>query len=216
MSIPRNIDQWLAAQFAASKKKKGDLAKLWGVDGAAISKVLAGTREVSADEFRVAQDFFSDYSTESLAHGIPEIDVRAGAGGGGLTIEDVEPDGNGGTMVAERISQYWILPPSYIRNELRARNEAIRICEVLGDSMEPTLRGGDRILIDTSHKIPSPPGVFAVNDGFGVVVKRVELIPKTSPAQVRLISDNPNHRPVELTIEEAQIIGRVICRISVM
>jgi len=29
-----------------------------------------------------------------------------------------------------------------------------------GDSMEPLLASGDRILIDTSQRIPVPPGIF--------------------------------------------------------
>jgi phage repressor protein C with HTH and peptisase S24 domain len=36
-----------------------------------------------------------------------------------------------------------------------------------GDSMEPLLSSGDRILIDTSRRVSVPPGIFVISDGMG-------------------------------------------------
>ena len=41
-----------------------------------------------------------------------------------------------------------------------------------GDSMEPLLGSGDRILIDTSQRVPAPPGIFVIWDGPGLVAQR--------------------------------------------
>jgi transcriptional regulator with XRE-family HTH domain len=148
---------------------------------------------------------------------IAEIDIRAGAGGGGIALlTNVESDGNGNTSVADDVRDLWGIPNRFLREELRASAVAVRIIEVMGDSMNPTLKPGDRVFVDTNHKAPSPPGVYAVWDGFGVVVKRVELIPRTDPPRVLLISDNSSHRQYELTLEEAHIVGRVIGKISLM
>ena len=82
--------------------------------------------------------------------------------------------------------------------------------------MQPLIDHGDRVLVDTSKNKPSPPGVYAVWDGAGVVLKRVEPIHHGDMSRVRLISENPKHATYEVTLEEARIIGRVVCKISPM
>ncbi len=47
-------------------------------------------------------------------------------------------------------------------------------------------------------------------DGLGVVVKRTE------PHRILLISDNVHHKSYEMTIGEAQIIGRISTILSVI
>jgi len=86
------------------------------------------------------------------------------------------------------------------------------VITVYGDSMEPTLAPGTRVMVDTEDRIPSPPGIFVVYDGLGLVVKRVEHRPQSSPPAVRLISDNPRYDSYECPLEEARIQGRVIGR----
>ncbi len=82
--------------------------------------------------------------------------------------------------------------------------------EVQGDSMEPTLRPGDHVIVDTANRAPSPPGIFVLWDGIGSVVKRVEHIHGSDPATYRIISDNPKHNPYERSAGEANIVGRVV------
>ena len=45
-----------------------------------------------------------------------------------------------------------------------------------GDSMEPLLAAGDRILIDVSRPVPVPPGIFVIWDGMGLVAKGQHVI----------------------------------------
>lgn len=141
---------------------------------------------------------------------IPEIDVRAGAGMGGESpLEAFSP--NGRDVVAhDAIIGHWQMPEEYLSAELRAAARSVRIIAVEGDSMSPTLMSGDRVMVDTRRRIPSPPGVFAIWDGLGVCVKRIELIQGSEPPTVRIISDNGLHATYERTAEEANIIGRVI------
>lgn len=141
---------------------------------------------------------------------IPEIDVRAGAGMGGESpLEAFSP--NGRDVVAhDAIIGHWQMPDEYLSSELRAVARHVRIIAVEGDSMSPTLMSGDRVMVDTRRRIPSPPGVFAIWDGLGVCVKRIELIHGSEPPTVRIISDNGLHATYERTADEANIIGRVI------
>lgn len=221
MSMTREqLSEWLSEQFKAQGKsrgkKKGDLAKMWGAEPSAVTRVLNDERAMKAQEYEIAKAFFAnDDDGSEFTHsqgGIPEINVRAGAGGGGIALQMR----NGDYFNTDDIKAEWIIPGSYIRGELRIAQSAVRIVEVLGDSMEPTLKTGDRVLIDTNHKVPSPPGVYAVWDGYGVVIKRIEQVRNVDRPMVRLISDNKNHAAYEVSIEEAAIIGRVVCKVSVM
>ncbi len=90
----------------------------------------------------------------------------------------------------------------------------MHIITIIGDSMEKPdgggLRPGDKVLVDTGQKLPSPPGIFATWDGLAVVVKRLEYLDDHDPPMIRLISDNPAHRTYERHVEEVNIVGRVI------
>ena len=131
--------------------------------------------------------------------GIPEKNVRLAAGAGAENDE------------SEVINVHYFSETT-IRHELNARPEDCEIVRVEGDSMEPKLRTDDRLMIDTNKRIPSPPGIFALFDGLGVIVKRLEHIHGSEPPTVRIISENSKHEPYERTLEEAHIIGRVIWR----
>ena len=80
---------------------------------------------------------------------------------------------------------------------------------VEGDSMLPTLHHGDIVLVDLARRAPTPPGIFVLHDGMGLVAKRLDHIPNTDPPRVRIISDNPWYSPYEGTAEEVNIIGRI-------
>jgi len=104
----------------------------------------------------------------------------------------------------------WMFPEAVVRHEFRARPEDLRIITVEGDSMEPLLGSGDRIVVDTSRSLPVPPGVFVIWDGMGLVAKRVEHIPHSKPTKLAIRSINPDYPAYERLAEEVRIIGRVV------
>lgn len=128
---------------------------------------------------------------------VSEHDVRASAGGGSLIEQETE-------------RAQWPLPRDYVRHTLSLSTNELSIVEVIGDSMTPTLHSGDKILIDRSDKSIAMPGIFALHDGDGTVVKRVEKIPASEPPRVALISDNPHHGRYEVPAEMVSVIGRVV------
>lgn len=128
---------------------------------------------------------------------IDELDVRAGAGGW--------QSGEWGEPVSA-----WQLPSELVRLITSTESERIKIIRVVGDSMTPAYSPGDRIMVDTEDRRPSPPGVFVLYDGLGLVVKRVEFVPFSDPGKVRIFSVNPEYSPYERTLEEAYIQGRVV------
>lgn len=80
------------------------------------------------------------------------------------------------------------------------------------DSMEPLLSSGDRFLIDTSQRVPVPPGIFAIWDGMGLVAKRIEHEPHSDPAMVVIKSVNPEYQTYQRMAEKVHIVGRVVWR----
>ncbi len=128
---------------------------------------------------------------------VPEIDVRAAAG---IGMWDDEP----------RAVARWLFADPVVRHEFRARAEDLRMLAVEGDSMEPLLSAGDRVLVDVSRTAPTPPGVFAIWDGMGCVAKRVEHVPNSDPPRVLIKSVNPEYESYERVVDEIRVIGRVV------
>lgn len=77
---------------------------------------------------------------------------------------------------------------------------------VAGDSMDPTLRDGDEILVDITPR-PLRDGIHVLRVDGTLLVKRVET---GRPGKVVLKSDNPIYDPIELAPAEAKVIGRVV------
>lgn len=142
----------------------------------------------------------SDLPTEAdeeMAH-ITELDVRAAAGGGAMNDGE---DARAGK---------WGFPANWLRYETRALPGDLRIITIEGNSMEPLLFTGDKAIVDTSKREPSPAGIFAVYDGIGLVAKLIEVVPNKEPITVKIGSANPAYTTYERTLGEVHIHGRVV------
>ncbi|MGH7075447.1 MAG: XRE family transcriptional regulator, partial [Stellaceae bacterium] len=179
--LPLDLVQKLMPIFARAGADPAELYALAGVDA-------SGTHLLQSD---------AGGEGSGRMMRIEELDIRASAGGG-LTAE------------AGRVLDTWQIPTAIIRGYSTAPASDLRIITVMGDSMEPTLLPGQRVLIDTGDRKPSPPGIFVVWDGLGLVVKRVQALPHSEPPRVKITSDNGKYDPYERTLDEAYIQGRVI------
>jgi transcriptional regulator with XRE-family HTH domain len=178
--LPLELAQRLVPIFGAKGIDAAELYALAGVDGSNMRALGAKSGDSADGTLR-----------------IEELDVRASAGDG-LTGEN------------EKVVAEWRVPSEVVRFYSTAPASELRIITVLGDSMEPTLQPGQRVVVDTGDKTPSPPGIFVVWDGLGLVVKRVQVLAHSEPTRVRITSDNPKYEPYERTLAEAYIQGRVI------
>ena len=133
---------------------------------------------------------------------VPLFDVRAAAGGGAIPPGEESVDG----MQPPNIG----FPPELLRRITSAPAASLQMISVSGDSMTPTLADGDLVMIDTARKLPSPPGIFILDDGVGLVAKRVDTVPNTTPPILRLSSDNPAYANYQRRLDEVHVIGRVI------
>jgi phage repressor protein C with HTH and peptisase S24 domain len=129
---------------------------------------------------------------------IAQASVRPSMGGGSVALDDNDEP-----------SRAYHFRKSWIKQGLKASPSQLRIMKVEGDSMEPTLFDGDTVLVDMDRKAPNPPGIFVLDDGLGLVAKRLQHVPNSDPPAVRVISDNKHYPEYERTAEEINIIGRI-------
>ncbi|OUJ16507.1 S24 family peptidase [Acetobacter sp. DsW_063] len=134
---------------------------------------------------------------------IHEYDVSPQAGGGSL-IDEVGGNGDVHTAVAT-----WTIPKPFLDSYL-PDSSGLAIVRVIGNSMEPDFRAGERVLVDTSHRILSPDGVYVLWNGLGVVLKQLQLVPNTSPPRARIISINQTYPQDEVPLDDITINGRVV------
>lgn len=168
-------------------------------------KLEEGDRRTLAEFFGVAESELGgpeDISFASPANAgkgprsgwieIPRLPLGASAGPGALVVEE-RPIGAFG------FSTGWLreqgLDPAML--------SAIRVA---GDSMEPTLRDGDEILVDRAPRALGS-GVHIVRVEHELLVKRLDT---GRPGRIVLISDNAIYPPVELAAADVQVIGRVV------
>jgi hypothetical protein len=168
----------------------------------------------AAERVRIEDMFDPEYNVKKTAlfsgdmNGnltVDEVDLRAGMGGIGL----VDHQNNGGAL-SDLVVDQWVFPKSLFADRRGINAGSLRIITVRGNSMAPLIEPNSRVLVDTDDRIPTPPGIFVVFDGLGVMVKKVEHVAFSDPPRVKLSSVNPDYEPYERTLEEAHIQGRVI------
>ena len=132
--------------------------------------------------------------TEKFAYVKYFKEINASAGGGAFNYE----------LVAHKL---------YIDEEIvrllggRKNLKYIEALNVIGDSMEPELKEGSIVFVDTRKKNIKKGGIFVFSTNIGVFIKRVRL---RTDKRVELISVNRNY-PIEvIEPEEIKIIGEVV------
>lgn len=130
---------------------------------------------------------------------VPLYDVRAAAGHGAVVEE-------------EKVTDSLAFKRQWIHQELHANPADLYLIYVDGESMEPTLRPGDVILVDrrSAQAVPRD-GIYVLRMDGSLLVKRLQRLPGR---KVKVTSDNPAYEPFELALdapgEDLAIIGRVV------
>ena len=65
--------------------------------------------------------------------------------------------------------------------------------------------------INCSQTHPLPSGIFILDNGVGLVAKRIEIIPSTTPQMLRISVENLAFSSYQERIGEVHIIGLVVC-----
>lgn len=136
--------------------------------------------------------------------------VYGGAGNGGYAME-VSVGGERGELGAAT----WAFPPAFLKNELHLSLTASDIVRVRGDSMEPTLWDGDRVIVDRNDTDVRVDGIFAILDEGSLIIKQVEIVRGTDPIEIVCKSRNSTYSAFNLVLDgNTRVVGRVVARIG--
>lgn len=196
--------EWLKTQFKLHpEKNKAELAKALGLEPPAISKVLAGKRQIKAHEYVAMRRFF----------GLPTDGERAvNRTENAYVLEPLEQQMQDRDDGAD--DDAWVIPAHIFENKTKAPPEKIKIFEVHGDAMVPDFLPGSHVLVDLSDVKPSPAGEFVVSDGHGHIIRQCAYVPHSDPPEIRLTALNKNYDAYTLMFEKTEIIGRVIAKLE--
>jgi phage repressor protein C with HTH and peptisase S24 domain len=123
---------------------------------------------------------------------VPRLPLGASAGPGAVSAAEIPFD-------SFRFSRRWLREQGLEPGQLSA-------IAVAGDSMEPLLRDGDEILVDRTPR-PLRDGIHVVRLGEALMVKRVA---RAGQSRISLLSQNLAYPPVEVALDEVDVVGRVV------
>lgn len=115
-------------------------------------------------------------------------------------------DAQADDVIADTIT----LTPHFVNEQIRPTKEAaLRFIHAYGDSMEPTLRSGDVLLVDTGIREVRIDGIYVLRAHDRLFVKRVR---QRMDGNFEISSDNPTHKTVDILNgdHEVSVIGRVV------
>ena len=132
---------------------------------------------------------------------IPLYNLRAAAGYGAINE-------------TEEVADVLAFKADWVKTVLRANKSDLFLMYVDGDSMEPTLRPGDIILIDKRDMPVTRDGIYVLKMDSILLTKRLQRFPG---GIIQVTSDNSVYKPFEIMldqpasdIDKITIIGRVV------
>jgi transcriptional regulator with XRE-family HTH domain len=144
---------------------------------------------------------------------VSELASRSEAGGAHSKLRSRKE----GRHVERIKAEDWAFPASFVTNQLQASAKNLLVIEAEGDAMAPTIMSGDKVIVDTGHKTPSPDGLYAIRDAFNnVIIRRLQLLRAAHPSRVKIISDNSKHAAEEVALSELEIVGKALCCLKLL
>lgn len=123
---------------------------------------------------------------------------------------DVEVSAGAGALVeSERSLDFMAFQTLWLRRR-GIDPAAVRLLNIRGDSMEPTIRDGDIALVDTSIQDIIDNAIYVISVGNRLLIKRVHIL---MSGALRLISDNQIYPHEDVPANEAEFVrisGRVV------
>jgi phage repressor protein C with HTH and peptisase S24 domain len=128
---------------------------------------------------------------------LPLLEARAAAG-------------NHGGLRSDHLVDFIAFSESFLKQTLRRSPQNLALLTASGDSMDPTIRDGDLLLVDTSARRIEGSFIYVLAIGGGLLVKRIHL---RRDGSVLLKSDNPKYDAEEVPAAETptlEVLGQVI------
>lgn len=202
----------VSAQAVNNWYKKGkisiDSAKaIYQKYGYSIEWILGGDESKASvnQNNNLTSDLFSNERDLLHKHRIDYYDVRAAAGLTGFENSDYP----------EIISSLYLTDEGMAQLVGKKSSDGICLVNVPTDSMEPTIRKGDIVFLDTKVNAYSGDGIYAFAIDGALFIKRIQ---KMIGGGYRMISDNEIYPPEQISddvCENAKFIGRFIRTIHI-
>lgn len=134
--------------------------------------------------------------------------VRADDGSIAVPYLDVEASCGGGLTAPDHLSlrRFVRLDPRVLADaKLNVHAGSLNLITAVGDSMEPTIKSGDAVIVDVSQSEVNRDGLYAVAFNRNLFIKRVQCL----PTGYRMLSDNPRYAPIEIeSFDSVRVVGR--------
>lgn len=203
------------------------LARAMGVSPSAFRKWLRGEAEPSRERLIALADA-AKVSIGWLAMGEgpePVFEPGEAAPGRGRTVADGGIDSGrflllpkwseaaaagAATPPAPRGSEYIAFRHDWLRSAFGLEPADLTLEIAVGESMMPTIRSGDLLLIDSTDRAFSNFGIYVLEILGERLVKRVQ---RKLDGSLVLISDNATYEPDQVPpgqVKDVQVIGRVV------
>lgn len=217
----------LARNIAALRKHLGknqtDFAELVGTQQANVSKWESGATAPEGDNLSLLVELSGASTRAFCDHAWSPSTAKPAATGADVSPQDFAAElglalideidlalGMGATYMDGAFEVRGLAPfrIEWLRGLYEGPLSALKVVRGRGDSMEPTIRDGDIVLIDTSsQRLTEQDMIWAVSYGELGMIRRLRQLPSGA---VLMSPDNPVVRPTEAHDEEMYIMGRVI------
>jgi phage repressor protein C with HTH and peptisase S24 domain len=182
-------------------------------DAAYLRQMLTGLRPISEKQVEKIEDAFrakgwfsrleanqpaAAYLTEPASVTVPLLAASASMGDG----DDQQAE----DVVVGRLT----LSADWVQRHIKpTRPDALCFLHGMGDSMAPTFRSGDILLVDNSVRAVRVDGVYVLRAHDRLFVKRVR---QRIDGQFEISSDNPNVKTIDVLggSHPVEVLGRVV------
>jgi len=191
---------WYKRRLSEVGKTQRDMAKYLGYDKTTVYMLIAGKRKIRLDDVKPLAKFLNSSPLEVLARsGYDMTDKVRGA-----EISEVSPDGR------EEETAVWKIPKTALQDRMGANPAHVRILDVVGNEMASEIKDGSFVIVDTSKTVPSPAGIFAINDGFSFVVRKITPELYSDPPTIEISTKAEPDKSTRIEAKKVKILGRVV------
>jgi len=108
----------------------------------------------------------------------------------------------------DHILYRWQFPREYFV-KINTDPNYIFIIEIPDEAMSPTISAGEKVMINESQKNLRADGVYALEEGGSIIVRRISSIPGNS-AEIMVICDNEKFREHKVQLSKLKAIGKIV------
>lgn len=212
VSLRRENLATLAAQYGG----RAALARKTGKKLQAICGMLDGQKSFGE---RIARDIEATLGLKMGALDEPGMVVPAGtaaevvdAGTDYLSLTALEPSKEYPLINYQNLSKIRLIEMQgdwlYEQPVATSNPDALRLMSAPSDNMEPLIKQGATVVVDTAQRSLTRNGMFAMAYSGSLFIHRVQIHPGN---RYVLLSDNPQYQPIVLdNLNDIFVIGRCI------